>query len=189
MDKDFLNAARGVMSALEHAGVSYAVTGSIASSIHGEPLSSLDVDICCNATEAQMREFLKHLPQDYYRSDDDLLAASRGGGMANLISMQTALKVDLSVLKDTPYYRQVLARKRTTVVDDEQNMIWTVTPEDIVLMKLEWRITTQSQKQWENALSVVRTQRTGLDFDYMRKWAVELNVSDDLERLLTEAGI
>ncbi len=189
MDKDFLNAARGVMSALEKAGVNYAVTGSIASSIHGEPLSSLDVDICCNANEAQMREVIDALPQHYYRSDDALIAASRGGGMANLISMENALKVDLTVLKNTPYYHQVLLRKKSTIVDDDQNTIWTVSPEDIILMKLEWRVSTQSQKQWDNALSVVRTQRKSLDFEYMRRWATELKIADDLERLLTEAGI
>lgn len=189
MDKDFLTAARGVMSALESADVCYAITGSIASSIHGEPLSSLDVDICCNANEAQMRKVLKLLPQNYYRSDDALIATSRGGGMANLISMESALKIDLTVLKDTPYYRQVLARRKSTMVDDEQNAIWTVSPEDIILMKLEWRLQTRSEKQWNNALSVVHTQRAILDFEYMRQWAPDLNVAEDLEQLITEAGI
>jgi hypothetical protein len=59
--------------------------------------------------------------------------------------------------------------------------------EDIILMKLFWRSDSRSEKQWQNALSVVRTMGVRLDWKYLRHWADRLRLAEDLASLLREA--
>lgn len=45
-----------------------------------------------------------------------------------------------------------------------------------------------SDRQWRDILGVMKIREGDLDFDYLRKWARELNVIDLFERALNEAG-
>lgn len=116
-------------------------------------------------------------------------SAARDHHSVNLIDMRTQAKVDLSVLPDTAYFERVLDRRRRMDYRPGGPAFWTVTAEDIVLMKLLWRKDTLSQKQWDNALSVVQVQGARLDWKYLRLWAGKLNLMAELERLCGEAGI
>ena len=44
-----------VVAALADIGIEYAITGSVASGLHGEPTSTQDVDIIVRMTEAQAK--------------------------------------------------------------------------------------------------------------------------------------
>ena len=63
-------------------------------------------------------------------------------------------------------------------------------PEDTILSKLEWyRLGGEvSDSQWRDILGVLKTRAGELDLDYMQKWAIELKVTDLLDRALKEAG-
>jgi hypothetical protein len=57
------------------------------------------------------------------------------------------------------------------------------TPEDVILSKLEWSKLGSSERQWEDALHVARTQKEHLDLAYLEKWAVELGVAEIWHRI------
>jgi hypothetical protein len=61
-----------------------------------------------------------------------------------------------------------------------------VTPEDAMLSKLEWAKMGESERQFQDALGVAVVQIPGLDWDYLRRWAIELGVEDLLNRLIAE---
>jgi hypothetical protein len=65
---------------------------------------------------------------------------------------------------------------------------WAVTPEDAILSKLEWSKMAESERQFRDAFGVALVQSGRLDWDYMRKWAVELDVTTLLERLAAETS-
>jgi hypothetical protein len=44
-----------------------------------------------------------------------------------------------------------------------------------------------SDRQWRDILGVLKVQAGRLDLDYLRKWAVELKVTDLLQRALKES--
>ena len=67
-DDPLVDVLRATVEALENAGIRYAVTGSVAGSIHGEPIQSLDVDIVLRMTPEQARQVATTLPQRFYRS-------------------------------------------------------------------------------------------------------------------------
>jgi hypothetical protein len=59
-----------------------------------------------------------------------------------------------------------------------------VSPEDAILSKLEWAKESESERQLRDAAGVAATQGDRLDFEYLRKWAADLGVSDLLEKIL-----
>jgi len=188
-DNPFLDVIGATVEVLERVGIPYAITGSVASGVHGEPLPSQDVDIGVRMTRSQARALADQLPQRFYRSTERLEEVAQEGGVANLIDMETSLKVDLSVLAPTAFYDAVLARRALTLFGPSGPSFYTVTREDIILMKLLWRRDTRSDKQWKDALSVARVQGTRMDWNYLFDQARKIGVEEDLLQLRNEAGI
>ena len=58
---------------------------------------------------------------------------------------------------------------------------------DTILSKLEWAKNSRSEQQFRDALGVATVQYESLDWDYLYKWAKELQVESSLERLLKQA--
>jgi hypothetical protein len=82
-------------SALERAGVRYAVRGSWASTAFGEPRFTNDVDILAEFTEESLPAFLRFLPETFYVDAEDALNAFNRGRPFNVVHMPTVLKFDL----------------------------------------------------------------------------------------------
>jgi hypothetical protein len=62
-----------------------------------------------------------------------------------------------------------------------------VSPEDVILSKLEWAKNSESAQQFRDALGVATVQYDRLDRDYLHKWAKELQLEGSLEQLLKQA--
>lgn len=86
MISDPLLVALQVAQALEASGLRYMVGGSLASSIGGEPRSTLDVDILVEMTEADVDRFLTALGPDFHADD---LAVRRGVRQRSTVSGTT----------------------------------------------------------------------------------------------------
>ena len=179
---DLFSILESVGEALEAVRVPYALTGSIASSYYGRPRGSIDADLAVQMTATQADALSARLAGRFYVSVEGLREACLTCGMANLIHMASGLKIDLSVLKPTEYYRQVMARMRQVTLPGGGRPVWMVSAEDVVLMKLEWRKDTRSARQMEDVLGVIQTCRGTLDWDYLTRWADPLGVRDDLEQ-------
>ena len=62
-----------------------------------------------------------------------------------------------------------------------------VSAEDIILKKLEWyRLSDGSERQWRDVIGVLKIQQGKLDMTYLQRWALQIGVSDLLERVLEE---
>lgn len=178
-----------VLKVLRDAGIEYAITGSVASGLHGEPVSTQDVDLIVRMTPKQAQQVAGTLPKRFYCNEEALTEAARRGGLVNLVDMDTTFKVDLSVVSPTPFHRDVFQRRQPMEFEPGGPKFDVVSPEDIILMKLVWRKDTRSQKQWENALSVARVKGARMDWAYLFKQARSLAIEDDLIKLRDEAGI
>ena len=114
LDEPFVELIRIAVEALDRVGIPYAITGSVASSVHGEPITTYDVDIVVRMTPVQARQLDAELPQRFYRSAERLLDVATKGGLANLIDVDTGLKVDLSVLEKGVFFDAVMDRRALT---------------------------------------------------------------------------
>jgi len=180
-----------VAHALEQIGVPYAVGGSLASSVHGIMRSTLDVDIVADMKLEHIQPLIAALSKEFYADDEMIKDAIEQHSSFNLIHYETAFKVDIFIRKLRAFDQMQLERRRPSVIATEPDQsVYVVSPEDIVLAKLEWyRMGGEvSDRQWRDILGVLKTRAGELDLAYLRKWANELKVSDLIERALNETA-
>ncbi len=178
-----------VIDVLKQEGALYAVTGSVASSVHGEPFVSQDVDLILVALPQTAAAIAKGLPACFYAPEDMLSTAAKELTLANVIDNRTGLKVDLSFVRNDGFFRDVFDRRVETRIGSDGPTVCLVSAEDVILMKLLWRKDTRSSKQWDNALGVVRVKGASLDWAYLTKQATALDLEEDLIRLRDEAEV
>lgn len=176
-----------IIKALEHANIPYMISGSIGSSFHGQPRATNDADIVIDPTPQQITVFIKSLGPDCYVSKEAAKQTIQNRSMFNVIDTQLGYKVDLIIRKNRPYSQQEFSRRsKTSFLGID---VYVLSPEDSILSKLEWSKGRQSETQHKDALGVLMTQKDNLDFDYLKKWARELDIEDVLKNLLEEAGL
>ena len=82
---------KSVVRALEQLDVEYMVTGSIASSLQGEPRSTHDIDIVVNLPRSKAHALAAAFPPPvYYLDEEAATEAVAAKGMANLITRNRA---------------------------------------------------------------------------------------------------
>jgi hypothetical protein len=176
-----------VIRVLDSAGIQYMVTGSIASSLQGEPRTTHDVDIVVDINSSSVKELLKAFPSpDFYLDQQSIIEAINKKGMFNLIEVNTGDKIDFWLITDEPFDRSRFSRKCIEEVMGIQ--LFVSTPEDTILAKLRWaKRSGGSEKHFTDALRVYEVQHENLDMHYLRTWAKKLGVEKLLERLEKEA--
>ena len=191
MIADPIEIALRVAEILEAHEIRYVVGGSVASSMSGEPRSTLDVDLVVELNEGKIDGIAAALGADFYVDAEAIRRAVREKSSANLIHLATSIKVDLFVMGGSPVDAvQMDRRQRVRVSADPDGYLYVYTPEDILLQKLRWyRMGGEaSDRQWRDVLGIVMVQGDRLDLQYLRSSAEHLEVSELLERALAEAG-
>ena len=176
-----------VVAALDGAGIPHMMTGSLVSSLQGEPRATHDIDLVVDVRLADVPRLVTSLDApDLYLDDDAVLEAVRRRTVVNLIQPGTGDKVDFWPLTDEAFDHQRFARRRLAAALGLD--LWVSSPEDTILMKLRWsRASGGSEKQLTDALRVYEVQAGGLDAQYLRDWAARLGVDDLLDALIEQA--
>jgi len=171
-----------VIKALEDAKLEYMVTGSVASSLQGEPRSTHDIDLVISVQKSAVKKLVKAFPPPDFHLDEDTK------GMFNLINIREGDKVDFWILTNEPFDKSRFSRKYEEEVMGIKMQV--SSPEDTILMKLKWaKLSGGSEKQFTDALRVYEVQSEKLDREYLESWARELNIESLWRRLLAEAEI
>lgn len=181
-EKDFLER---LIQELDRQQIPYMLSGSIASSLHGRPRATRDVDMVIAPTEEQLLSFAEALAQTHYVSLDAVRNAFINASAFNVIDMQSAWKADFVIRKDRAFSREEFKRRRQVSLPGLD--VWVTSPEDTILAKLEWAKESQSEQQLADALGVAIVQWNHLDMDYLRHWAEQLQIQNSLNRLLGQA--
>lgn len=173
---------------LEALGIEYLVTGSIASSLQGEPRATHDIDVVVELHAADLAPLLQGFGEpDYYVSADAAADAVRSGGHFNIIHLPTGAKIDFWMLQNSPFDRSRFERRRHTAFFETR--LFVSSPEDTILMKLYWaRASGGSEKQFGDARSVYELQFQTLDMPYMQRWVEALEIGDLWEKLKAQAN-
>ncbi len=180
-----------LLEAFDRLEVAYAVGGSAASSAHGIPRTTLDVDLVVDLRSDQIDALAEELNTEFYIDPDMIREAFARGRAANLIHLKTAWKFDLFPLRDDEYSRTEFDRRvfRKIRPDGREAIECAVaSAEDTVLRKLEWYRDggENSERQWNDLRGICKAAGDPLDIKYLRRWAGILKVSGLLEKLLAE---
>lgn len=174
---------RSVVALLDGAEIPHMLAGSMASTFHGEPRMTRDIDLVIDPTAESIARFVADLDRSRYYVDNAVEAVRRRD-MCNVIDTDTGWKADLIVCKDRPFSREEFGRRQPALVGGVELFI--ATAEDTVLAKLEWRAGSDSERQFRDVVAVLAAQ--ALDTDYMLRWAAELGVTDALGEAMRSAG-
>lgn len=156
-----------VLAILEDSAIEYMVTGSIVSSIQGEPRTTHDIDILVNIADSSIQTIVSTFrPPDYYVSESAIKDAIQSKSMFNLIDTKDGDKIDFWILTDDDFDRSRFKRKfPEKILGLTMNIS---TSEDTILMKLKWaKLSGGSEKQFTDALRVYEVQFDNIDNNYI----------------------
>ncbi len=178
-----------VVQALEDARIEYMVTGSVVSSLQGEPRSTHDIDLVVAIPKSAVKKLINAFPSPgFYLDEEGILEAISQKSVFNLIDVNEGDEVDFWLLTEEPFDQSRFSRKYAEEIMGVRMQVSRA--EDTILAKLRWaRLSGGSEKQFTDALRVYEVQFGKLDLDYLEYWAKKLEVDSLLERLKAEAEI
>jgi hypothetical protein len=174
-----------LVTRLEACGVPYMLTGSVASSSYGEARSTNDFDIVIDPSREALEGFLASLPSDWYVSHHAAMEALRTRSMFNVIDPEAGWKSDLIVRGNRSFDIEEFNRRTQRVALGVNADV--ITPEDSILSKLDWSRESLSSRQFDDSVGVATANLATLDIDYLRKWALQLGVEGQLDKVLLKA--
>ena len=168
--------------------ISYYVTGGVAAVAYGETRTTQDLDVVLAIDLIDLPQIAAILEAAgfYVSGLDDVIAQRMFSFQATQI--ETISRVDLMVASFTEYARIQLSRRKTIPISAGKD-VYFASPEDVVINKLLWGKSSQSEKQWRDVLSIMKTQQESLDYSYINKWADKLGLTLDYLRATVEAGV
>ncbi|MBI3073691.1 MAG: hypothetical protein HYY84_16390 [Deltaproteobacteria bacterium] len=137
-----------IIRPLNEIGVRYAVTGSVASMIYGEPRMTRDVDIVIDLAAEKIVAFLGVFDTTaYYCPPEDVLRveiARTSRGHFNIIHLTSGFKADFYPAGGDPLQRWALANRRE--VRAKNASLFLAPPEYVIVKKLEYHREGGSEK-------------------------------------------
>jgi hypothetical protein len=163
------------------------VTGSIASSVHGVPRATQDIDVIIEPTREQLVDLMRRFQEPIYDADiDEALDAFRQRSMFSVIDRRGIWKVDFIFRKMRPFSKGEFDRRRRIEILDVS--VYAATPEDVLLAKLEWAKLGESERQLRDAAGIIEIQGESLDEVYVERWAAALDIEEQLHAARAKAG-
>lgn len=164
-------------AALESAGIPYFVTGSFASSAHGIPRSTNDIDIVIAPSREQLRILLAQFPEsEFAASSEAAFDAMLHHSQFNVIDFATLWKVDFIFRQPTSFDASRFARRETVEIAGVH--LQTASAEDILITKLWWAKLGPSDRQINDAAGIIQVQGDGLDAEYLGRWVAALELDE-----------
>lgn len=174
-----------IVAALERAGIPHMVAGSVASTYHGRPRTTQDIDVVISPDPAALSSFVDSLDPERFYVGDAIGALARRDQF-NIIETGTGWKVNLIIRSDRPFSHKEFERRQPVELGPVSTYV--ATPEDTVLAKLEWAAASGSDRQVDDIVGVLEVVGDDIDHAYLRHWAGELGVTDLLDQALERAA-
>lgn len=123
---------------LDRAGISYAIVGSVASSVYGEPRATNGVDLLIQLSRAEAGRLAGAFPEAaFYVPPREIIEVELGrshGGHINVMALETMMKADFYPV--SPAEAEWFARRRALEVAGRT--VWFAIPEAVIVHKLRF---------------------------------------------------
>lgn len=170
---------------LSQLGIQYFITGGFAISVWGRPRATFDIDIVVQLIEpdiAPLKKVLQRISKYGYFDEEIALEEVRKKGEFNFIDPESGLKVDFWVSQGDSRSHELFQRRKTAILSGEK--IHFISPEDLILSKLQWYEKSGSSRHLEDIESVFKISGEKLDTVYLKKWATKLDPHGLLKKWL-----
>jgi hypothetical protein len=169
-------------------GISYYVTGGVAAVAYGETRTTQDLDVvlAIDLIDLPRIAIVLETAGFYVSGLDDVIAQRMSSFQVTQI--ETISRADLILSNSTEYSDIQLSRRKIIPIEIGKE-VYFASPEDVIINKLLWGKQTQSEKQWRDVLSIMKTQRESLDYVYISEWADKFGIMSDYLQATIEAGV
>lgn len=169
--------------------IPWVLGGSLASSLAGEPRSTLDVDIAARLESRHVAGLILALDDKYYADRSMIEASISRHSSFNLIHLESFVKIDIFVLGDGVLDTLQIKRRQRIRLGDKRGSVWVGSPEDQILRKLHWfKLGGEvSDRQWSDVVGLLRVQGERIDRRGLAATADLTDLADLVAKALVEA--
>jgi len=189
-----------VMQALQAAGISSYLGGSIASSLHGMQQSARDIDLVLigqHNRSLPLGAMLATLSETYLVEPDEIQQALSEGNTVSILHLGTLMKLDL-ILPQTPGFDEAMQASIVSLPLDER---YAPFPIASALEMAVWKLVCCARElasrpdgivndaEWNDLLGILKVQGTRLDLALLTFWAHRLEAGHLLPQVLDDVGL
>lgn len=176
------DAVIAVLDVLNRKQVPYMLVGSFSSNAYGEARATKDADFVVELSAEKRSDLLRELPVEFEIDCQVLFETITGHTRQILRVPSIPFEIELFDLSDEAFDQSRFSRRLKTSMLDQD--VWLPTAEDVVVQKLRWAKLGSRMKDFLDAQSIVKVRGDRLDWDYIRHWCRELEISTKLDELL-----
>lgn len=176
----------GIAKILNRMKIPYFVTGGMAVLVWGRPRFTADVDMVIQLKYeniTNLKNALSAFRKNGYIDSEAMKEAVRNKGEFNFIDIESGTKFDFWILKEPDEFalEQIKRKISKKIFNEKVNFI---SPEDLILNKLNWHQKSESSRHLEDVESVFKISGNKLDKNYLKKQAAKLKITELLKKFL-----
>jgi hypothetical protein len=174
-----------IVSQLDRFGIPHMLAGSFASTYHGDPRTTNDIDLVIDPSRAALESFLRGLdPERFYVSAEAARTAFERRGQFNVVLLDSGWKADLILRKERPFSRAEFERRQPAEIAEVA--LFVATAEDTIVSKLEWARAGESERLLRDVVGILEVSGECLDRVHNAHWVAELDREPLWERANAE---
>lgn len=164
---------------LERANVPYAIVGSVASSLYGEPRATNDVDLLIQLARTDAQKLADaYPPNEFYVPPPEVIEVELGrthGGHINIIALESMMKADIYPL--SPAEAEWFTRRRAMEIGGRT--LWFAIPEAVILHKLRFYREGGSEKHLRDIRGMLAVSPEEIDRALLDQATAALGLGDE----------
>jgi hypothetical protein len=157
---------------LDETEIPYMHSGSMAMNMYAEARTTQDIDIVVEMQASHVEKLKPFMDDKFYFYEEGVYQEIRRRGMFNIIDFESGAKVDFIIRNNLPFEKVKFDRRQQ--VDYLGIKIWVISPEDLVISKLQWIQELESERQKRDILNLLDT--ADINFAYVEHWIETLNL-------------
>jgi hypothetical protein len=176
-----------IVAELQRAAIPHMLAGSFASTHHGSPRTTNDIDLVIDPSREALERFVGELDRGrFYVSVEAAREAFGARSQFNVVLLDSGWKADLILRRDRAFSRAEFERREPAEIAGVQ--VFVATAEDTIVAKLEWARAGESERQLRDVVGILEVSLDRLDRSYIERWIDELDLRALWLRAQAEAG-
>jgi hypothetical protein len=157
------------------------LTGSMAMAFYSMPRMTRDIDLIVEVAPVDVDKIFNLFSKDCYIDRNAVRDAVDRRAMFNIIHNEWVVKADFIIRKSDEYRKEEFLRRQKVSVGDIT--VFVVSVEDLILSKLIWGKSSQSDLQLGDVRQIISSV-SKLDWQYLKKWAITLGIEAIMKKAM-----
>jgi hypothetical protein len=173
-----------IFEACDLLGIPYVLVGSFASNVYGIPRSTKDADFVVQTAPGQFSQLMAALGPNFVRDPQIQFETVTGTKKILVTEVESGFEIEFFELSNDSHDQARFARRRRIGVVGRR--AWILTPEDVLVTKLNWLNRMNRAKDLMDVQNVISVQGDALDWPYIERWCDEHGSRPLLEKIRAE---